>query len=123
MPKILDGSLQIAHVLTHAPTVHVRHFKIRIELLRPRQRNLQTVEQQRPVGQRRERVVHGLMGKARLGALALDRIPDRPDQHFAVGLALDHEVLCALVDCTQREREVIRSREDDDRHVAPGRLH
>jgi len=38
LPKILDGSLQIAHVLPHPPAVHVRHFEIRIELLRSRQR-------------------------------------------------------------------------------------
>jgi len=78
--------------------------------------------QQVAVGQPGERVVVRLVLELLLVALALDRVLHRAQQQLPVELALDEVVLGAGLDRRERDRLVVVSGEDDDRHLGRMRV-
>ena len=71
---------------------------------RSRDCEVQPVEHQVSVGQAGQRVVERLARESGLGALARDRVADRPAQSFAIRLRLEQVVLRAPVERVRGER-------------------
>ena len=89
--------------------------------LRPRERNLQTVCEQRAGGETGERIVKQLLVVSCQSPLSLDRVADGAYKLVAVDSALDEVVLSARRNRLSRQRIILEAGEHHDRDIRVGR--
>ena len=105
-----------------AVEVDEQHGDAALPVATPLERVLEAVVEHRPVREAREVVVDRQVGELDLGALAVDRVADRPLERAGVDLVADEIVLRAGLHRRERERRVAVGAEHDDRDVGSGRL-
>ena len=105
-----------------AVEVDEQHGDAALSVATPLERVLEALVEDRPVREPCEVVVGCQVGELNLGALAVDRVADRPLERAGIHLVADEKVLSAGLHRRKRERRVAVGAEHDDRDVGSGRL-